>query len=72
MGMTCAAVNCIKSYLIERDIYVQGNKIFRPINTQLDIDNQDLTSEEKTSLENCMTLLKESEKTREDIYSKKI
>ena len=68
--MTCAAANCIKSYFIDRDIYVQGNKIFKPINTQLDIDKQDLTSEEKTSLENCMTLLKESEKTREDIAKK--
>ena len=67
MGVSCAAANCIKSYFIDRDLYVQGNKIFRPINTQLDMDKQELTSEEKTSLENCMTLLKESEKTREDI-----
>lgn len=70
MGVSCAAANCIKSYFIDRDLYVQGNKIFRPINTQLDMDKQELTSEEKTSLENCMTLLKESEKTREDIAKK--
>ena len=65
MGVTCAAVSCIKSYIIDRDIYIQGNIIFKPINTQLDIDKEELTSEEKTSLENCMALLKESEKTRE-------
>lgn len=70
MGVTCAAVSCIKSYIIDRDIYIQGNKIFKPINTQLDIDKEELTSEEKTSLENCMALLKESEKTREDIAKK--
>jgi len=70
MGVTCATANCIKSYFIDREIYVQGNKIFKPINTQLDIDKQELTSEEKTSLENCMTLLKESEKTREEIAKK--
>ena len=70
MGVTCTAANCIKSYFIEREIYIQGNKIFKPINTQLDLDKQELTSEEKTSLENCMTLLKESEKTREDIAKK--
>lgn len=70
MGVTCTAVSCIKSYIIDRDIYIQGNKIFKPINTQLDIDKEELTSEEKTSLENCMALLKESEKTREDIAKK--
>lgn len=70
MGVTCTAVSCIKSYIIDRDIYMQGNKIFKPINTQLDIDKEELTSEEKTSLENCMALLKESEKTREDIAKK--
>jgi len=70
MGVTCAAVSCIKSYIIDRDIYIQGNIIFKPINTQLDIDKEELTSEEKTSLENCMALLKESEKTREDIAKK--
>ena len=70
MGVTCAAVNCVKSYFIDRDLYIQGNKIFKPINTQLDINKEELTSEEKTSLENCMSLLKESEKTREDIAKK--
>ena len=70
MGVTCAAANCVKSYFIDRDFYIQGNKIFKPINTQLDINKEELTSEEKTSLENCMALLKESEKTREDIAKK--
>ena len=70
MGVTCAAANCVKSYFIDRDFYIQGNKIFKPINTQLDINKEELTSEEKTSLENCMSLLKESEKTREDIAKK--
>ena len=62
--------HCIKSYIFEREVYIQGNKIFKPINTKLNIDNNKLTPEEKSSLENCMKLLEDSENTRIEIANK--
>ena len=62
--------NCIRSYIFEKEVYIQGNKIFKPINTQLNIDNDKLTPEEKSSLENCVKLLQDSENTRIEIANK--
>ena len=62
--------NCISSYIFEREINIQGNKIFKPINTKLKIDNENLTQEEKSTLENCMKLLQDSENTRIEIVNK--
>lgn len=69
MGV-CTAGNCIRSYLFEREVYIQGNKIFKPINTILNINNEKITSEEKSSLENCMKLLQDAENTRVEIADK--
>lgn len=66
----CVAGNCIKSYIFEREVYIQGNKIFRPINTKLSINNEKITPEEKSSLENCMKLLQDAENTRVEIADK--
>ena len=69
MGV-CTTVNCIKSYIFEKEVYIQGNKIFKPINTKLNIDNEDLKPEDKLKLDNCMKLLEEAENTRKEIANK--
>ena len=69
MGV-CIPGNCIKSYIFDREIYIQGNKIFKPINTEINTDNQELTSEEISSLENCKKFLEDAENTRIDIANK--
>ena len=62
--------NCIRSYIFEKEVYIQGNKIFKPINTKLITNNDILTPEEKSSLENCEKLLQDSENTRIEIANK--
>ena len=69
MGV-CTVGNCIKSYIFEREIYIQGNKIFRPINTKLNLVNEKITPQEKSSLEECMKLLEDSENCRIEIANK--
>ena len=69
MGV-CIPGKCIKSYIFDREIYIQGNKIFKPINTEINTDNQELTSEEISSLENCKKFLEDAENTRIDIANK--
>lgn len=69
MGV-CYTQECIHSYLLEKEIYYRGNKIFKHINTRLNTNNLELTPEEALSLENCMKLLEESEKTRIEIAKK--
>jgi hypothetical protein len=69
MGV-CSTGNCIKSYLFEREVYIQGNKIFKPINTNLDVNNEQLSPEEKQTLENCKKLLEEIENKRKEIAAK--
>ena len=68
--MGACAPDCVKSYIFDNDIYVQGNKIFKKINTKLDIENKNLSEKEKKSLEECMKLLEEAEKTRIEIAKK--
>ena len=69
MGV-CTVGNCIKSYIFEKEVYIQGNKIFKPINTKLNLNNEQLTQEEQSTLENCMKLLEDSENTRIEIANK--
>ena len=69
MGL-CTSVSCIKSYIFEKEVYIQGNKIFKPINTKLDLENEKLTPEEKTTLENVMKYLQDSENARIEIANK--
>ena len=69
MGL-CSTASCIRSYIFEREVYIQGNKIFKPINTKLNINNENLTPEEKSSLENCEKLLQDSENSRIEIANK--
>lgn len=69
MGV-CTVGTCIRSYIFEKEVYIQGNKIFKPINTKLNINNEKLTSQEKSTLENCMKLLEDSENIRIEIANK--
>jgi len=69
MGV-CFTGNCIVSYILDRDVYIQGNKIFRPINTKLNLENEKLSKEEKANLENCVKLLEEAENARKEIANK--
>jgi hypothetical protein len=66
----CPAGNCISSYYFEKEVYIQGNIIFKPINTNLDINNEQLFPEEKQTLENCKKLLEEIENERKEIAAK--
>ena len=68
--MGACAPDCVKSYIFDNDIYIQGNKIFKKINTKLDIENKNLTEKEKKSLQDCMKLLEEAEKIRIEIAKK--
>lgn len=69
MGV-CSSGECIKSYFFEREVYIQGNKIFKPINTNLGNDNEQLSPEEKQSLDNCKKLLEDIENKRKEIAQK--
>lgn len=69
MGGVCLP-ECVKSCVEDQDLHIQGNKIFKRINTKLDIDNYKLTPEEKKSLKECMKLLEEAEKVRVEIAKK--
>ena len=62
--------DCVKGYVIDQDLYIQGNKIFKRINTKLDTEKINLTPEEKSTLEDCMKLLEEAEKVRNEIAGK--
>lgn len=62
--------DCVKSFIMDQDLYIQGNKIFRRINTKLNIENSNLTPKEKATLEECMKLLEEAEKVRIEIAQK--
>ena len=64
------APECVRNYLFDEDINIQGNKIFKKINTNLNIKDLELTEEEKKSLEECSTLLKNAEKERIKISKK--
>ncbi len=62
--------DCVKTYVLDQDMHIQGNKIFRRINTKLDTKNQNLSKAEKQSLEECMKLLEDAEKVRKEIAKK--
>ena len=68
MGMCIP--DCVKAYVIDQDMNIQGNKIFKRINTILDTENKNLSIKEKNSLQECMKLLEEAEKVREEIAKK--
>ena len=61
---------CVRTCVEDQDLHIQGNKIFKRINTKLDIENHNLTPEEKKSLRECMKLLEEAEKVRLEIAKK--
>jgi hypothetical protein len=61
---------CVKTCVEDQDLHIQGNKIFKKINTKLDIENYKLTPQEKNSLKECMKLLEEAEKVRLEIAKK--
>ena len=68
--MGACAPECVRNYLFDQDLNIQGNKIFKKINTNLNIKNLKLTEEEKKSLEECSNLLKKAEKERVKISKK--
>ena len=47
----CSIGHCIKSYIFDKEVYIQSNTIFRPINTQLNIDDSQLSEEEKQNMD---------------------
>ena len=69
MGGDCS-VECIKECYFDEDINIRGNKIFKKINTDLKIENLNLSEKEKQSLDECSKLLQEAENER-IIISKK-
>ena len=68
--MGACAPECVRNYLFDEDINIQGNKIFKKINTKLNIENMTLTEEEKKSLEECSQLLQKAEGERIKISKK--
>ena len=62
--------DCVTNYLTDQDLCVQGNKIFKKINTNLDISDNNLKPEEKKGLQECMKFLEEAEKVRIEIAKK--
>ena len=68
--MGACAPECVRNYLFDEDINIQGNKIFKKINTNLNIKNLKLTEEEKKSFEEYSNLLKKAEKERVKISKK--
>ena len=68
--MGACAPECVRNYLFDEDINIQGNKIFKKINTKMNIKDLKLTKEEKKSLEECSKLLQEAEKERIKISKK--
>lgn len=68
--MGACVPECVKSYIFDTDLIIQGNKIFRKINTKLDTGNMKLTPQEEKSIEECNKLLEEAEKHRIEIAKK--
>lgn len=62
--------DCVTNYLTDQDLCVQGNKIFKKINTNLDISDNNLKTEEKKGLQECMKFLEEAEEVRIEIAKK--
>ena len=68
--MGACAPECVRNYLFDEDINIQGNKIFKKINTKLNTAELELTEEEKKSLDECSKLLQEAENERIKISKK--
>ena len=68
--MGACAPECVRNYLFDEDINIQGNKIFKKINTKLNTAQLELTEEEKKSLDECSQLLQEAENERIKISKK--
>ena len=61
---------CVRTYIIDTDLVIQGNKIFKKINTKLDTGDMKLTAQEEKSIQECNKLLEEAEKHRKEIAKK--
>ena len=61
---------CVRSYIFDTDLVIQGNKIFKKINTKLDTEDMKLTPQEEKSIQECNKLLEEAEKHRIEIAKK--
>ena len=70
MGITCSAATCVGSYFCCSPDEYQGNIIFKSINTNLILEDDNFTEEEKKILEKCQNLLKNSEEERKKIADK--
>jgi len=70
MGTSCGIANCVQSLIFEKEIYVRGHKIFKPIFTKLEIDQRLLTQGEQESLRNYNELLEQAENKRKEIAEK--
>lgn len=70
MGITCSAVTCVGSYFCCSPDEYQGNIIFKSINTNLILEDDNFTEEEKKILEKCENILKKSEEERLKIAEK--
>ena len=68
--MGACAPECVRNYLFDQDLNIQGNKIFKKINTNLNIKGLKLTKEEKKSLDECSKLLQQAETERIKISKK--
>ena len=68
--MGACAPGCVRDYFFEDDLNIQGNKIFKKMNTNLNIEKLELTEEEKKSLTECTELMKEAEAARIKISKK--
>ena len=68
--MGACAPECVRNYLFDEHINIQGNKIFKKINTKLNTAQLELTEEEKKSLDECSQLLQEAENERIKISKK--
>ena len=69
MGLSCGVSSCVRGCLFSEPYY-QGNRIFKKIITDFEINEQDLKDEEILSINNFHTKLKEIEETREIIANK--
>jgi len=68
--MGACVPNCVKTYIFDQDLYIQGNKIFKKINTNLNTEKLKLTPKEKKTLDECTKLLEEAENVRIEIAKK--
>ena len=70
MGLTCMAANCAGQYICCANEEYQGNIIFKSINTNLILEGEQFSEEEKIILNRCENLLKQSEEERLKIADK--